>query len=377
MPQGKKRAKANGRKTKASKANGRKTKASKANASKASKTSPPKTKASKTRASLKAQVRTSGAPEHRRIVIRDEKHGLPYSKGLMASSIMATGLSPGEAYDAAQRVEDKLIADGMTSVTIQQLRKITSQTLLETVGEVIAARYLKWQALGKLDKPLIVLIGGTTGVGKSTIATEIAHRLGITRIVSTDSIREVMRAIFSEDLMPALYDSSFNAWKALRVPVPPPADPVAIGFREQTAAVAVGIRAIIERAMTEGVHTIVEGIHLVPGFLNLDRFRDKVFVVPLVVHIEDENLHRSHFYIRELETEGFRPFERYRANFDNIRRIGEYIEDLARDHSIPLVHSQQLDVTVMTVLEEIINRVIAEVHWETSDGDDRKRKGTG
>ncbi len=330
----------------------------------------------KTRASL---ADSKSQTEARRIVIRDEKHGLPYSKGLMASSIMATGLAPGKAYEVAQQIEDKLISEGKTSVTIQQLRKIASQTLLASVGEVVASRYLKWQSVGKLDKPLVILIGGTTGVGKSTIATEIAHRLGITRISSTDSIREVMRAVFSEDLMPALYDSSFNAWKALRVPVPPGADPVTIGFREQTAAVSVGVRAIIERAMTEGVNTIVEGIHIVPGFLNLDRFRDKVFVVPLIIQIEDEDLHRSHFYIRELETDGFRPFERYRANFENIRRIGEYIEWLAEDHKMPLIQSHQLDQTVMTVLEEIINKVIAEVHWETlePDGKGKKRKGTG
>ncbi len=335
-----------------------------------------RTKIPKTRAK---NSEAKGPLESRRIVIRDEKHGLPYSKGLMASSIMATGLPPGQAYEVAQTIEDKLISEGKTSVTIQQLRRVASQMLLANVGDEIAARYLKWQAVGKLDKPLIILIGGTTGVGKSTIATEIAHRLGITRISSTDSIREVMRAVFSEDLMPALYDSSFNAWKALRVPVPPGSDPVTIGFREQTAAVSVGVRAIIDRAVTEGVNTIVEGIHLVPGFLNLDRFRDKVFVVPLIINIEDEDLHRSHFYIRELETDGFRPFERYRANFENIRRIGEYIQWLAKDKQIPLIQSHQLEATVMTVLEEIINKVIAEVHWETSEAEETtgKRKGTG
>jgi len=36
-----------------------------------------------------------------------------------------------------------------------------------------------------------VLIGGTTGTGKSTVASEVAHRLGITRVTSTDFIREV------------------------------------------------------------------------------------------------------------------------------------------------------------------------------------------
>ncbi len=337
-----------------------------------------KTKTLKATDGTKIQLNVIEHGQPRRIVIRDEKHGLPYSKGLLARSIMATGLTPSQSYDTAQLVEDKLVADGRDSVTIQELRQLTSQTLLATMGEEFASRYLKWQALAKLDKPLVILIGGTTGVGKSTIATEVAHRLGITRIVSTDAIREVMRAVFSEDLMPALYDSSFNAWKALRVPVPPPADPVTIGFREQTAAVVVGVRAIIQRAITEGVNLMIEGIHLVPGFLDLDGFKGKVFIAPLVIHVEDEDAHRSHFYIRELETEGVRPFERYRANFDNIRLIGDYIEWLAREHAIPLIESHQLDVTISTVLESIVNKVITEAHAEMGDaGRGNRGKGTG
>lgn len=345
-----------------------------------------KSKAPKSKATARAEVKAAGDRASRRITIRDEKHGLPYSKGLLARSIMRTGLSPVKSYEAAQRVEDTLVTRSRHSVTIQELRQLTSHTLLTTAGEEFASRYLKWQSLAKLDKPLVILVGGTTGVGKSTIATEVAHRLGITRIVSTDAIREVMRAVFSNDLMPALYDSSFNAWKALRVPVPPPADPVTIGFREQTAAVAVGVRAIIERAITEGVSLVVEGIHIVPGFLDLRMFKERVFVVPLIVHVEDEDMHRSHFYIRELETEGLRPFERYRANFDNIRLIGDYIEWLAREHDIPLIESHQLDVTIATVLESIINKVIAEMrsetvgasdeeHTDASHTDDGKRKG--
>ena len=42
-----------------------------------------------------------------------------------------------------------------------------------------------------------LLVGGATGTGKSTVATEAAHRLGITRVTSTDFIRQTMRAFFS------------------------------------------------------------------------------------------------------------------------------------------------------------------------------------
>ena len=119
-------------------------------------------------------------------------------------------------------------------------------------------------------------------MGKSTIATEVAHRLGITRIVSTDSIREVMRGIFSKDLMPAIYESSFNAWRGLRVPVPHGANPVIVGFREQTAVVTTGIKSLIERAVVEGVSLVIEGVHLVPGYIEPSQFKN-ARVVQLVI----------------------------------------------------------------------------------------------
>ncbi len=63
-----------------------------------------------------------------------------------------------------------------------------------------------------------MLIGGATGVGKSTIATQLAARLGVVRVVASDAIREVMRAMFSRELMPSLHTSSFDADAALREP---------------------------------------------------------------------------------------------------------------------------------------------------------------
>ena len=59
--------------------------------------------------------------------------------------------------------------------------------------------------------PLVLLVGGATGTGKSTVATEVAHRLGITRVTSTDFIRQTIRAFFSETRMPSVHYSSFEA----------------------------------------------------------------------------------------------------------------------------------------------------------------------
>jgi 2-phosphoglycerate kinase len=293
--------------------------------------------------------------DRRPILISEARHGLPFSKGLLAQSFMATGMVPSRSYAVAAEVEKTIRATGEDHISTDALHALAVSTLRANAGDMFADRYVLLAEVGRSDRPLIVLIGGTTGVGKSTIATEVAHRLGITRIVSTDSIRQVMRGIFSEDIMPAIYESSFNAWRCLRVPVPAGADPVIVGFREQTAVVTTGIKSLIQRAVLEGVSMVIEGIHLVPGYIDVAEF-ENASVVQLIVAVDDEDAHRSHFYIREVQTEGNRPFEKYKANFDNIRKLGLYIEDLARKHATPIVHSHQLDMTVAETLELIVTK---------------------
>jgi 2-phosphoglycerate kinase len=297
--------------------------------------------------------------EREPIVISDMRFGLPYSKGLMAQSFMATGLSPAKSYDAARHMEREMRERGETTVSLERLRELAATTLEQLAGDTYSVRYRRLADIGTLERPLIVLIGGTTGVGKSTVAAEIAHRLGITRTASTDSIRQVMRGIFSEELMPAIYESSFNAWRKLRIPVPEGADPVIVGFREQTAVVATGIKALIDRSVLERVSLLIEGVHIVPGYIEPSQFKDAL-VVQLVITVDDEEAHRGHFYIREVQTDGNRPFERYREDFDDIRLLGHYIERLAKEHGTPIIHSHELDRTVSETLEHILGAVIGE-----------------
>lgn len=297
-----------------------------------------------------------GTPS-RAIVITDKAHGLPFSKGLLARSLMATGLPPGSAYEVAQKIQDDLRERDELRLTSDRLREISAEYLAAMAGDDYAARYIRLREVSRLDRPLIVLIGGTTGVGKSTIATEVAHRLGITRISSTDSIREVMRGIFTKDLMPAIYESAYNAWRGLRVPVPHGANPVIVGFREQTAVVSTGVEALVKRAVLEGVSMVVEGVHVVPGYLDPRQFPN-ARVVELIIAVDDEDAHLSHFYIRDVQTQGTRPLERYRNNFDSIRELGSYIEDMAREHDVPVIYSHQLDRTVADVLELVVNEAM-------------------
>lgn len=296
----------------------------------------------------------------KRITISDQKRGLPYSKGLMASSIMASGLAPVRAYKVAKLIEEHLHEKEIYTLTAGQLENIASEILASKYGDDYAKRYLKWEKFKHIEKPLIILIGGITGVGKSTIATQVAYRLGITRIVSTDAIREVMRALFSKELMPPIYESSFAAWSNLRVPLPKSSDPVIIGFREQASAVIVGIKAIIERAVTEKTNLIIEGAHIVPGYLDNTNYQEKAFIIPFIIGIDDGELHRSHFMIRDIETAESRPYQKYLVNFENIRKLQNYIKYMAKENNVSYFNNRNLDACVRKILERIVNEVIGE-----------------
>ncbi|HYF11707.1 MAG TPA: hypothetical protein VEC09_05355 [Actinomycetota bacterium] len=306
------------------------------------------------------------------ILISDRQTGLPYSKGLMASQVMVTGLSPYRAYQVAEAVEERLLERGLPSVTWGELGDLTHSVIGEIAGERYAENYDRWRRVEALDVPVVLLIGGTTGVGKSTLATQLATRLGIVRVVATDAVREVMRALFSRELMPSLYASSFEAGETLREP--PSKDATIVGFREQTAAVAVGVNALLDRAAMEGTSLIVEGAHVVPGFVDPEAWADRVLVVPLVVTIEDEDVHRDHFVARAADHAG-RPATRYLGAFENIRRVQRYIKTQALSHGVPVIPNYNFDRSIAAVIDLVMERAIehadrtrAAAHVATAEG---------
>ena len=313
-------------------------------------------------------------PKVPQIVITDREAGLPFSKGLLASQVMVTGLSPYRAYAVAEAVEARLREARRLSLTLEQLSEVAGQVLGEVAGERYAKNLSRWREVERLDVPLVILIGGATGVGKSTIATQLAARLGIVRVVATDAIREVMRAMLSPELMPTLHVSSFQADTALREPPTRSADALVLGFREQTATVSVGINALIERAAMEGNSVVIEGAHVVPGFFDVESFADRILAVPFLVGVDDEERHRSHFAARE-DAVASRPAQRYAEGFENIRRLQRYAKSQALSHGVPVIPNYSFDQSIAAVTELVMERATAraaELRGEGAEDGERK-----
>ena len=186
-----------------------------------------------------------------------------------------------------------------------------------------------------IDPPIVLLIGGATGTGKSGVATEVAYRLGITRVTSTDFVRQTIRAFFPADEMPSVHYSSFEA--AAAGVAPETGDPSLDGFLDQTRQVLVGVEASVERALTEGWSMVIEGIHLVPG-LAPARIAGAT-VVHVVLHIEDEHVHRMHFHVRDSVTGGVRAMDKYLSRLAEIRTIQDALVEAAGRHGVVVIES--------------------------------------
>ncbi len=276
--------------------------------------------------------------------------GLPYSKGVMARALIAVGVPADRAYELARRVEVDLAERSERTVDPERLRILAQETLGEEEGERAVGRLRRLADLQSLDVPIIVLIGGSTGTGKSTLAAEVAHRLGITRVASTDFIRQTMRAFFSKEFMPTIHYSSFEAGEGVDGDVT--GDPTIVGFVDQCRHVCVGVEAAMERALAEGWSMVLEGVHLVPGILPAELAG--ALVVHVVVEIADPDVHRVHFHVRDVTTGGIRAMDKYLARIDDIRRIQTYVVGRARRESVPVVENANVDRTVDEVIEIVM-----------------------
>jgi 2-phosphoglycerate kinase len=286
---------------------------------------------------------------------QDDEPRLPYSKGLMAKTLSGTGIRPERAYELARLIEQALVREHQeSSYTEAYLYEVAGRVLSENEGEEAVRGLRRYRALQELELPLILLVGGATGTGKSTVTTEVAHRLGITRVASTDFVRQTMRAFFSEGFMPSIHYSSFEAAAAVAAPEEV-RDPAIVGFNDQTRNVLVGVRAVIDRALTEGYSVALEGVHVVPGLV--PSAKEGAVVVQVMLAIEDEEEHARHFWVRDAISEGVRPVDKYLEALGDIRRIHDYLVERAERVGVPVFENSRIDRTV----EGIIRLVLEEV----------------
>jgi len=205
-----------------------------------------------------------------------------------------------------------------------------------------------------LRKPYVILIGSASGIGKSTISSELAKELGIKHLIETDFIREIVRGIIGPEYAPALHKSSFDAYVTLKDKHRYEGNGEALisaGFEEHASFVIPAIEKVIKRAVDDFDDVVIEGVHLVPGLLNIRKFQEDASIHFFIL-TADEETHKERFVRRAMKIKrGGKHLEYFKEN----RIINNYLVQQARDHQVPVINNLDLDNTkkrMLTIIRE-------------------------
>ncbi len=294
------------------------------------------------------------SPSSKQVLVEDEQGSAPFSREHLSRSLFITGVGEERAYQIAERMMVRFIQTNRTTVGRDEIRKAVLELLQEEYGEAFAQRYRTWNRFRHREqtRPLIVLIGGPTGVGKTTVAVTLANLFKISRVASTDEIRQVMRLMIAPDLLPALHASSYQAWERLPARPPGSINPVVHAFREQAACVSAGVKAMIGRAVEENVNLIIDGVHLLPDLVNLTAYSEQALFIWANLYLSDREPYVERFERRGQEASS-RSTHRYIEHLDEILKIQKHILKVGKTHGLPAIQNIDIDESVQSLSLQI------------------------
>ncbi|MEJ2591487.1 MAG: hypothetical protein P8178_08835 [Candidatus Thiodiazotropha sp.] len=283
----------------------------------------------------------------------------PFLRNEHRRSLTSIGLSSEQASAVTQSLYMKLVEAQQVEVDSNRIGRLTYETLRHQFDKDTARRYLVWIDYKRSNRPLILLLGGTTGCGKSTIATEIAHRLGIIRTQSTDMLREVMRMLIPERLLPALHTSSFNAWRKMpsfREVKEVTEELMINGYLHQSELVSVPCEAVVQRALSERVSLILEGVHVNPALIERFKRTQKgdAVIVPIMLAVLKQDRLKAHLTGRGMAAPERNAQSKYLSNFDCIWVLQSHLLSEADSSAMHIIENDDKERTTDRVMHSII-----------------------
>lgn len=237
-----------------------------------------------------------------------------------------------------------------------------------------------------------VLLCGTSGCGKSTLSALLGSRLGITTVISTDSIRHMMRSFVDEKENPLLWASTYHAGEYL--------DPVAVaeaktkrkakkltslpalskgdisdgpisgislldggsstaelispkqmaieGYKAQSEMVIDGLDRLITGWEERKESVVVEGVHLSLNFV-MGLMKKHPSIIPFMIYITNEDKHLERFAVRAKYMTLDPEKNKYVKYIRNIRTIQEYLCNRADKHLVPKINNTNVDKSVAAI----------------------------
>jgi 2-phosphoglycerate kinase len=283
--------------------------------------------------------------------------GVPYPDAVMRGKLRLCGLAPRDIesiMDVLSRqnetgfVNELQLMEQALSL-VEKLKERNYLTKFKTVMRYYQARMTRADV-----PPIIVALEGASATGKSMLALEAVQDLAATRLLGTDTVRQVLRVIMSEKASPELYCHTYQAFTK-RQSGPANLDPVVRGFLAQTDLIQPHVVEAVNRISREGADALVEGVHLIPGILG----QAGLNVIEALINPPFE-LHQLMFLDKSrnsgLKTVTTKVDQREKE-WQSARAIQEYLVGQAGMNGVPIIEMQDYQTAIKRIRQLVLSRM--------------------
>ncbi|KAJ4953751.1 hypothetical protein NE237_030583 [Protea cynaroides] len=183
-------------------------------------------------------------------------HYYVLSRFLLSRMLTVTKIPNHVAIKIALELKKLLIDNSLLDVSQSDL-EVNLFKLMERrgYGKEYINRYKMMTRFHHQRVPLVILVCGTSCVGKSTIATQLAQRLNLPNVLQTDMVYELLRTSTDAPLTSTpVWVRDFSSSEELITE-----------FCRECRIVREGLAGDLKKAMKDGKPVIIEGIHLDPS----------------------------------------------------------------------------------------------------------------
>ncbi len=291
--------------------------------------------------------------------MRYGEKSIPYPLHVLSGNLRLCGLGEEQAVAIISKVRMRFPHEIPALLELNQLILDSLSTIDKTVLENyrILLGYQEKRMRNANIPPLILVLEGSSATGKSMLSLPLIENLGVTRILSTDTVRQVLRSVYRPDQYPELFCHTYQACK-FAVHGPEELDPVVRGFIAQQDIMMETLTTSVRRYIEEGTIAIIEGVHLIPG-----QFEQLSIGVLEVLINPDEDLHRDMFLLKH-EASCLNTVSSDRQvrldEFEAARKIQDYLVQSAHSSGVSIVEIDSYEDALDTV-QKIIIRKLAEL----------------
>jgi len=265
-------------------------------------------------------------------------------------------------YDDKQSL---LLASGLSlkeigKVLVESKTDRDIEKKLKEIGGKYLERFLtfkKYKELTfgeKLKEPIIPIIGSLPGIGKTTMAREIATVLGIGNVIGGDNFRAALREFVSQENNPEFFTSVYESWKFFGKKNK---ENILKGFKAQAKIINQAMERIVaDRGIRDGENMVIEYLHFLPSQYNKEVI-EHPSIIPIILNLKSEAIWRRRIKLRVKKTHFKGGFQRLLDALDNYRLMQEYQCREAKKFNVPIVITDNWRKSVDEVLDIILNRV--------------------